>query len=138
MAPLRLAWLSCAGFFLSCAGGCQPAGNSMDGFILPEGRAEAGERAFTRLGCNACHIIDGREDLRQDEPDQMQVPIGRTGTGSRGELATSILNPSHRVDESFAASGADGEISSPMRNYRDLITVGELADLVAFLQSEYE
>ncbi len=138
MTPDRPAWIMCAGLFLLCAGGCQPSDEALDGFVLPEGRADAGERAFTRLGCNDCHVIEGRDDLRMEDASEMRIPLGDADIRGAGDLATSIINPSHRVAGRFAQEGLGGETSSPMRNYKDLITVGELADLVAFLQSEYE
>ena len=123
---------------LVAAAGCNRSEGGLDGFVLPEGNVSAGERAFTRLGCNGCHAIEGREDLRAEGIADMRVSLGGGVAPPRGELATSIVNPSHRVAEGYGANGAGEDAASPMRSYVNLITVGELADLVAFLESEYE
>ncbi|MGB5326414.1 MAG: hypothetical protein WBN40_13465 [Pseudomonadales bacterium] len=55
-----------------------------------------------------------------------------------GELVTAIVNPSHKILQSFAPQhkGADG--GSAMRNYNDVMTVTQLIDLVSFLQTQYQ
>ena len=120
--------------------GCSPDPTSGQGFTLPPGDVAAGERAFTRLGCNACHEVAGRNDLRDDSTAQMSVPLGgpTPRISTYGELVTSIINPSHRIAEAAGEDVTDPAGDSRMRNYNDLMTVSELADLVAFLQAQYE
>ena len=55
-----------------------------------------------------------------------------------GELVTSIINPSHRLAKGYAEANVAMEGKSNMTVYNDVMTVRELIDLVAFLQSHYE
>lgn len=108
------------------------------GFALPEGDIEEGKAVFTRVGCNACHSISeiewegGNEDLN--------IPLGGevTTQKSYGELVTSVINPSHRIARSYREKAATEDDLSKMKNYNEVLSVQELIDLVAFLQSEYE
>jgi hypothetical protein len=62
------------------------------------------------------------------------VPAVRTD----GELVTAIINPSHRLtgtrDRRMVESGG----LSRMGDFTEAMTVRQLVDLVAFLQSEYD
>ncbi len=122
------------------AAGCSPDPTSGQGFTLPPGDVAAGERAFTRLGCNSCHEVAGRNDLRDDSAPQMSVPLGgpTRRVSTYGELVTSIINPSHRIAEGAGKDVTDPAGGSRMRDYNDLMTISELADLVAFLQAQYD
>jgi hypothetical protein len=55
-----------------------------------------------------------------------------------GDLVTSIINPTHRLIAGFPAEqvSRDGESLMPVLN--DVMTVQQLIDLVALLQSSYE
>jgi len=112
--------------------GCNQQGR---GFALPEGDVEAGKAAFTRLGCNECHNVGDIEWAGTNE--SLRVPLGgETDTKkSYGELVTSIINPSHKMSERYAAENTD---VSPMTKYNEVMFVSELVDIVTFLQSEYE
>lgn len=122
--------------------GCTPSPKSGKGFTLPEGNLEQGKATFVRLQCNACHQIDGIEQLAVDGEDPAaSVALG--GEVARiktyGELVTSIINPSHRLARGYSEdiiTGEDGE--SKMPKFNDVMTVTELTDLVAFLQSKYK
>ena len=55
------------------------------------------------------------------------------------ELVTSVINPSHRIASGYSADELTDEAGdSKMRNYNDIMTVTDLIDLVAFLESHYE
>ena len=120
--------------------GCSPTPKSGKGFTLPEGNLAQGEETYVRLQCNTCHTIDGVEQLAGDgETLDLSVALG--GEVARiktyGELVTAIINPSHQLARGYSEQlvSVDGE--SKMRNYNDVMTVTELTDLVAFLQSKY-
>ncbi len=57
--------------------------------------------------------------------------------GTYGELVTSIINPSHRLAKGHATEDISDEGKSLMTNYNDVLTVQQLIDLTAFLQSRY-
>lgn len=120
--------------------GCSADSKSGRGFTLPEGDANRGQSVFTQLRCYDCHSVSGLDLPAGEDPDQTVVRLG--GEVSRiktyGELVTSIINPSHRLARGYAAdNGLTDEGESPMRNYNDVMTVNQLIDLVAFLQSHY-
>ena len=122
------------------AAACDPSPQSGRGFTLPEGDAANGEWLFAELGCNSCHEIPDRADLREGLDPEMTVTLGgpTTQISTYGELVSSIIDPSHRIapryrNEAFTENG-----ESLMRNYNDVITVSELADLVTFIQQQYE
>lgn len=110
-------------------------------FVLPEGDAAAGKALFVSYGCIGCHTIPNT-DLPEPEADgPVRVIIG--GRVSRvktyPELVTSIVNPSHRISARYYRAdevSQDGE--SLMAAYNDVMTVTELINLVAFLESRYE
>ncbi len=98
----------------------------------PPGDAAAGRASFDRLGCPACHRVAG-ESFASAVP----APTGPelTGMGSHhpsGYFAEAILNPDAVLIDEPGYVGEDGH--SRMPTYDDL-TLGELADLVAYLGS---
>jgi len=111
------------------------------GFALPEGDIEQGKSAFSRLSCNECHSI--AEIAWKGGPDNLNVQLGGELPGKKtyGELVTSVINPSHKIalpytqNNDTPTTDAGG---SKMKNYNYVMTVQELIDLVAFLQSEYK
>jgi hypothetical protein len=55
-----------------------------------------------------------------------------------GELVTSIINPSHILALGYPKELITKGDQSAMTNFNDTLTVRQLADLVAFLQSRYQ
>jgi hypothetical protein len=121
---------------------CDSGPRSPVGFLLPDGEVELGKAAFVELECNSCHSVDGM-DL--PPPTLIPLPSASVVLGGQvfeirtdGYLVTSIINPSHKL-----ASGLDKEEittsigESRMPDYSDIMTVRQLIDLVAFLQSRY-
>lgn len=116
----------------ACGGRHSPAG-----FRLPEtGDIARGERAFEHLRCWECHTVDG---VALPAPTaQHPVPLGGAVTELRtdGYLVSSIIHPSHRLAhrpvEQIAVEG-----ESRMPDFAQTMTVRELIDLTAFLQSRY-
>ncbi len=120
--------------------GCGTDPKSSMGFTLPDGNAKQGETLFTSFQCYECHTVAGVTVPESQSPDQTIVRLG--GEVSRiktyGELVTSIINPSHRLPNRYHAEQVTtDEGASQMTNYNDVMTVTELIDLVAFLQSQY-
>ena len=91
------------------------------------------------LQCNACHTIPGLELEAAAQAGPVSVvlggPVPRVKT--YGDLVSSVINPSHKLTRYYA----DGEIvkdgESPMLVYNETMTVQQLIDLVAFVQSSY-
>jgi sulfur-oxidizing protein SoxX len=107
------------------------------GFALPEGDIATGKRYFTDLNCNACHSIG---DIAWIGEEGRAIPLGGkvTQVKTYGELVTSVINPSHKISKAHLGNVVDSMGHSRMTNYNEAITVQELIDIIAFLQSEYE
>ncbi len=121
--------------------GCQPAADSPKGFSLPEGNASAGESVFIENGCLNCHIVDGLEANSSGTyalPQPIKLGGPDAGIRTYGQLVTSVINPSHKLAPRYPVSLVTDADGSKMPNINDSLTVTDLINLVAFLQSKYE
>jgi hypothetical protein len=112
------------------AGGVPPGWR----FSPPPGDAAAGRRAFVDLGCYTCHDIQGERFPQVSVGDKRPGP-DLTGMGSHHPpeyFTESILNPNSVLVDGPGYLGADER--SIMPAYPDM-TLAQLADLVAYLQS---
>lgn len=110
-------------------------------FPMELGNIEEGRQAFIGLGCHQCHTVANTE-----LPDFPTYPLLRLELGgptdpymSNARLMTSLINPNQHVSERlWDLLRLDGSVplESPMPNF-DFITVSQLIDLVAFLDSKY-
>lgn len=110
-------------------------------FPIERGDIEMGQQAFVDLGCHQCHTV-----ARTELPDYPIYPLLRLELGgpttshkSEAQLLTSLINPNHIISDEYLdllRIEAGGVINSPMPNY-DHMTVGQLLDIVAFLDSKY-
>ncbi len=122
---------------------CDYGPKSSRGFTLPDGNVEYGRQYFVEFRCIDCHTVAGNED-DMNAPEGidpiMNVHLGGKTTQIKtyGELVTSIINPSHKVSEQYRMTPAPDAQQSMMRNYNSIMTVDELIDIVAFVQSQYE
>lgn len=119
---------------------CDAGVANREQIVLPEGNVERGEAAFVALQCTSCHTIRDRELPPPEEMGPVTIALGGqvTKLKSYSELVTSVINPSHKLarnpfDQEIAQ---DGE--SVMTIYNDVMTVSQLVDIVAFLDSEYD
>jgi len=101
-------------------------------FRLPPGDAQRGGRVFARLQCYRCHRLRG-------EPYPAPSAAGPELTGIGGHhpasyIAESILDPNAVIVEGPGYTGRDGR--STMPDYRHVLSVAELLDLVAYLETQ--
>lgn len=133
---VRVFLLFCLSLF---AVGCEPTARSGRGFTLPEGDVKRGENAFVDLQCHACHSVSGVELPPVNLELETEVTLG--GDVARidtyGELVTSIINPSHKLASGYDSIEISNDGESLMENYNEAMTVQQLIDVVAFLQSHY-
>lgn len=120
---------------------CSQGPESPRGFSLPEGDVERGETVFSDYECLACHTLKGHQDT--DVEKELDTPVKLGGevvkVKTYAELLTGIINPSHRIASGYEEEVvADERGESRMRNYNDVMTISELVDLVAFLETHYE
>src|SRR5205085_11009111 len=100
-------------------------------FAPPPGDAARGREVFARLGCFACHRIGG-----ETFPPSSGLGPDLTGVGGHhpaGYILESILNPNAVIVEGRGYTGPDG--TSIMPDYRAQLSVSDLIDLVAYLQT---
>ena len=120
--------------------GCGSGPKSGKGLYLPEGNIEKGKTAFVQLKCNECHRVSGVAMAAPTSNIASNVVLGGevTRLQTHGELVTAIINPSHGFAQGFNKELAKDEKISPMRDFNDQMTVQQLIDLVAFVQSRYK
>ena len=104
--------------------------------VLPVGSPAYGEMAFRALRCGACHHVKGLPELSHARR-RSQAPTLIPGNPefTAGDWATAIVAPSHEVTWEESDPVTDTP-QSEMPNYYDRMTVGELMDLVAFLEGQ--
>ena len=119
--------------------GCDTGPKSGRGLRLPEGDVGKGKAAFLALKCNTCHRVDGVELPPPVSTAPTNVVLGGEVTYIRtyGELVTSVINPSHGLAPGFKREQIKTGELSPMPEFNDVMTVRQMIDLVAFLQSRY-
>lgn len=108
-----------------------------DRFELPDGNSTTGRAVFVKMSCYSCHAVQG--DTHPEPVAQPTVPVvlgPEYAKWSNERLALSIVDPSHNVPKEFRYS-PDIRLGtlSRMGNYRDVMTVQELVDIVAYLRS---
>lgn len=111
-------------------------------FPVERGDIEMGQQAFVDLGCHQCHTV-----ARTELPDYPIYTLLRLELGgptssykSNAQLLTSLINPNHVISDKYRdLLRIEGgmPLDSPMPNF-DHMTVGQLLDIVAFLDSKYE
>jgi len=120
--------------------GCDTGPKGSIGFSLPDGDITRGKAAYIEFQCNACHVNEQVPQLDTGAPATISVTLGgeTARIKSYGELVTSVINPSHKVARRGSDDMADEGGTSKMVSYNDIMTVSQLIDLVAFVQSSYE
>jgi mono/diheme cytochrome c family protein len=99
----------------------------------PPGDVASGRRLFVDFGCSSCHAVKG--EPFSAKAGQQGVGPELTGMGTHHPadyFVESILNPDAVVVDAPGYVGPDGR--SVMPAYPDM-TLGQLADVVAYLQS---
>jgi len=114
------------------------------GFVLPEGDVGAGRQHFTALYCTDCHSIGDVAWAGPGDYGNPEIKLGGETTMLKtyGELVSSVINPSHKISQKTLT---DQQLTSPegtskmeARCFNEVMTVQQLVDIVAFLQSNYK
>ena len=141
MRVVSTAWLPLAGLALlgALAGGCAMtdigSADEVDSAPLPVGDVEDGRRAFLAHGCALCHGATRESAFPTTATTNAGPMIGRPQNGwTAFELAQAIVSPSHDVPPQFQGKRVldDGTTDSPMAEYVDVLTLQDVADLVAY------
>jgi mono/diheme cytochrome c family protein len=117
---------------------CDTGRKGSAGFHIPDGDPAKGKQVFLEHRCNSCHEVAGVAFDRPVADPPVQVRLGGKvySPPTDGVLATAILHPSYRVagPREVVMSGR----LSRMGDFTDAMTLREMIDVVAFLQSTYE
>ena len=129
-----------AAILATALAGCDTGPKSGRGFHLPDGDVEKGKAAFVALKCHTCHRVNGVNLPAPVSTAPTNIVLGGKVTFIRtyGELVTSVISPSHGLAPGFKKEQLKGAKLSPMPEFNDVMTVGQMIDLVTFLQSRYE
>jgi len=104
-------------------------------FILPPGDAEAGRQTFRDLKCYTCHAVHPDGQFPKPLAELPGPVLGyETMSYEAAALTDAIVNPSHSIAWRSAGLAEGGKISR-MGDYTEVMTVRQLMDLVAYLQS---
>jgi hypothetical protein len=125
--------------FLVLTVACDSGPHAAAGFRLPnDGNIERGKAAFVAKQCHTCHQVAGVDLPKPTAVPPVPVVLGGEVAKPVGDgyLVTSIINPSHRLgSHSRDLVAVDGKSRMP---HDETLTIRELTDIVAFLQSRYE
>jgi mono/diheme cytochrome c family protein len=120
--------------------GCEASARSPDGFRLPDGDVTRGREVVLEMKCPVCHRVEapGMPAPTVDPPVPVVLGGEIRNVKTDGELVTSIINPSHRIVPALRSERVMSGNLSRMPDYGDVMTVRQMADVVAFLQSRYK
>jgi hypothetical protein len=113
------------------------------GLPVEEGSTEDGRQAFIDHSCHQCHSVAGESlpELAGASAPMLELGGETSYVKSYSELVTSIINPDHRISERYSEQlrgRALGPLTSPMpMAHIDTMTVRQVIDIVAFLDSRY-
>jgi hypothetical protein len=130
-----------AGFLLIVAAvGCASLTSRSGSVQLSPGDARRGKAAFLDLRCNHCHRVAGVEMPGPVAQPSVPVVLGDPAKPAKTKeyLAQSIIAPSHEFARGYKEDLIREGKLSRMGDYSDVLTLRQLSDLVAFLQSVRE
>lgn len=134
-------WIIVAFATAALAAGC--AYDPSFGYPVGEGDVEAGRQAFIDHQCHQCHSVAGVRlpTLAGAAPPILELGGETSTVKSYAELMTSIINPNHAISERYReqlSRNAEVPVESPMPMPAiDTMTVRQLIDIIAFLDSRY-
>lgn len=103
----------------------------------------AGRTLFEEKLCSRCHTVEGAKFSDRDLPAIDFIHLA--GTNNRGwtrdSYASEIMNPQHLISPDHQKAMVRigdrvGEVTSPMLNFNNKLTIQELINLVAFLEAK--
>jgi len=122
--------------FVAAGVGCSTARDTAKGFRLAgTGDTGRGRAAFLEFGCNNCHEVKG---TYLPKPAVQPIMLGGSvmAEPSDGYLVTAIINPAYHAARYPAANATQGG-HPRMPEFASRMTVQQLTDIVAYLQSRY-
>lgn len=115
--------------------------SSRVGMCLPEGDVQAGKAAFGELMCYTCHAVASPTAGFPAPTASPPVPVALGAESvrpTRDQWVRSIVDPSHDIEPGYREELVSEGKLSRMGDYSHLLTVRQLADLVAYLDSLHD
>lgn len=112
-------------------------------FPVDEGDVAAGRQAFIDHQCHQCHSVAGISLPPLAGASNVMLELGGESSAVRtyAGLMTSIINPNHDISEAYRQRlllRGEVPLNSPMPTPQiDNMTIRQLIDIVAFLDSRY-
>ena len=110
----------------------------VDSVVLPMGDAVAGRQAFQDLKCHICPRVSGETAFSPIAPLQAPMLNATLQLQAGSDIAAAIIAPSHslsiRTSEAVKAQMSRQGLS-PMGDFSRVLTVRQLADLLAYLRT---
>lgn len=110
--------------------------------VVPPGKEEAGRELFVEKGCYQCHSAGSTKLPPVELAPRLVIELGGDvhRKWTRDDYARAIMDPNHLVSEDYKIAmirlGDHFKAeNSPMPTFADALKVGELVDLVTFLDS---
>ncbi len=130
---LMAAWLAAV---CGTAAAAQETQTETGSFYLPKGNAAAGREDFIRTGCVACHRVAGDAALPAPASGAAAPTLTFGPAVPAGTIAQAIVAPSHSIAPDFGQGDPEDAQTSPMTDFADKLTIRELRDITAYLQSQ--
>ena len=109
---------------------------------IPDGNPATGKIVFSNYRCYSCHDVKGESYPAPSAITPTYISFGQGDIGSREYLMESIIAPSHRfaiprppVGQKYSDQNIRSGTRSRMRDYSNEMTVREMLDLVAYIES---
>jgi sulfur-oxidizing protein SoxX len=136
---MRYAVLFASLIALFVSSGCDNQRDSAKGFRLPAGNAESGAAIYVAMSCESCHGIQV-EGEGPAPADTKSIVLGGSSSNlpSDGYLVTAIINPSHVIKLQPGIDSTLPSGQSRMLDFNEVLSVRQLIDLVAYLQTLHE
>jgi hypothetical protein len=107
--------------------------------VLPAGDRQAGRQAFVDLRCTACHRVAGETAFPAPLPGTPGPDLDRSlALRPASDVAGAIIVPSHSMSlktSDDVKRRLEETLLSPMGDFSRVMTVRQLADLLAYLTS---
>ncbi len=108
--------------------------------VFPVGKAETGKSLFIQHGCYQCHNAGSTKLPKIDLEPRLVIELGgeHHAKWTRDDFAQAIMNPNHVVAEEYRIAmmrlgdNLKAE-NSPMPSFWNILRVGDLIQLVTFL-----
>jgi hypothetical protein len=139
MLPRRFSVLLLIVLFTGCA--THPDYATQFRFPINWGNIEEGRVSFIELQCHQCHTVNGVDlpDYAGESPLKLELGGEITYAKTYADLVTSIINPNHIVSDKYLEmlSAEQRRRAQSIMPLKDEMTVGQLIDVVTFLNSRY-